>query len=185
MTPEMIIPGEDDYSVFKETLQPDGDGSHCGITDLYDDWRELLEGKFEKGALFEATWASKKELWSAQIQRRPEAVIVTAWCFCDEGDDLISDAVWEVYQDQDKLNSIMENEELLSVIQGGCDAHCGPMLGEVSYESSDSLPATATLENCLLRISDLMGDSEKQSNQNFEDLKDLVKWTVDHLEDKV
>ena len=87
-----FMPGEDDFSVFKETLSPEGDGAHHGLTDLYTDWRQTLLDAFAEDRWIEATWTSKKELHTGRITRRPEYIIVEATVFCDEDEDLGWDA---------------------------------------------------------------------------------------------
>lgn len=177
--PDFIVPGEDDFSVFKETLSPEGDGSHNGLTDLYSEWREELEKAFTENRLFEATWTSKKEIRTGRIVRRPEYIVVEATQFCDEDEDLITDAMWEMCKpDNDLYEKLAQNYELIEKIAEACSEYGMPELGDTGYTSSIKLPADADLEYCIDELGTAENEADVKCQENFERLVDVIKWTT-------
>lgn len=69
------------------------DGSHRGLTDLYDEARAVLEGLLAgSGDFITSWWSSKHELVQGRVSRAGGAVYAEACREMDEGEDLIHDA---------------------------------------------------------------------------------------------
>ena len=176
-----FMPGEDDFSVFKETLAPEDHchGSHHGLTDLYSEWRDVLEKAFKEERFFEATWTSKKELHTGTIVRRPEYIIVEATVYCDEDDELVTDAMWEMCKPDNELyERLSQNNELIEKIMDTCMDMGQPILGDSGFRSSLKLPKRDDLDVCLSYMDIVVGEADTKSQENFGRLIELIKWTT-------
>lgn len=167
-------------------VTPKGDGSHCGITDLKDDYKALLEQVWGSGIDFETCWSSKKEIWSAFIGRRREGtdvvVTLTAQAECDEGAELIDDALCEVAQglemDPDELCAafgIGDRGDYCDGLTGGM-AFTGIKVSEPTFDVFRRFVAegTETLDDILQQVSEAMDEAEKDSQANFEALQGYI-----------
>lgn len=85
-----------------------GDGSHCGLTDLYPEREAALRVALLAGLPFDSGWwASKKEIQSARVwrERRNGTISVAVSSEMDDPVDLADTAVWKAYGGNKTCNS--------------------------------------------------------------------------------
>lgn len=82
-------------------IQINGDGSASGLSDLYDDAKEIIQNALDSGENFKVTWSSKKEGASAGLRRVGDKLRVSVSASMDEGVDLLDTATWEALGEND------------------------------------------------------------------------------------
>lgn len=149
-------------------------GSHWGITDLYPEIRRDINELLIGDRPFKVRWGSKKQLWSGSIERLEDGELeVGAIASCDEGFDLITDAWWQAYRNEDYPDG--EQMEEIADEAYGCDI----LLDDPTFCEFARMPASSTLDEVLEKLSDLMDEAEKASSANFDRLVDVVReWAA-------
>lgn len=159
-------------------LKISGDGSKWGISDLYSDVQEQLENAWNTS--FKVTWASKKSLASAGIEKT-DKIKIWVGCSCDEDFDLIEDAFWHFKVDTsisewEKIESIFEEIYETAINMGSV------MLSEPWFYESKILPKETSLEICLTKLDKLHNIVESRSSENFQNLCSFIEPYVEAIQ---
>lgn len=147
--------------------------SYWGLTDLYEECEKNLRDLLNTGVDFETEWCgSKKELLSARYRRRGGSVWVDVNQWIDDlwegaGPDLIEDAVWERFHREDIVIPTEGYDFILKL--------CREMGIDDTIVISEEVGENATYEDCMATVEVLMGKTDAQLNEWFEELCNIVE----------
>ena len=184
-------------------IEPDGDGSHCGLTDLYEGFEEQVRVVVIGGGPFHASWSSKKELWHAEVIRDEQKVALEVTVNTDEEFDLFDDAVWAICRDINTQvdSQVFSNpEDILPFFGIEMDmtevyGHWRRMRNDASsffilddllqdsFEATDTLPLSATYEGIMAKLDELVDEASAVSDTRFEDLQGSIWSFLEELTD--
>ena len=143
--------------------------SHCGLTDLYPEAEAKLRELLASGEDFAtAPCGSKKELLSARYGREDGHVFVEVSQWIDalwEGDDLIYDAMWEVFHDEETELP----ESVIDRIRETCIYDVEDCVTE-----QELLPADASYDDVMAAVLRLEDETEEELNDGYEFFKNVV-----------
>lgn len=153
--------------VSEQIYFPEGDGAHVGVTDLYPEWEKKMREHWDEGRP-KFLWDSKKG--QVRISKRNDRVDIEIDVYTDEGSDLIDDAL----SDEIK-NCRYSHATLVDTIMDYIHDQAWQVTLAGEWPNRDECPADATLEEVLEKVEELYHETQKSSNDNFEDLKVLCK----------
>jgi hypothetical protein len=165
-------------------VKPSGqDGSHCGITDLYDDFEERIKAAWKQGDFY-ASWDSKKELLHANITKVGGAVTISVNQSCDEGIELITDTMGELgYPGEDtKAREILDDESFPRYVLAHWeeDMHGMIQVNEPSFTET-RVGRYRTLYQALQGIAVLVTKTEAAIELNSKMLREFIIGCVESL----
>ena len=171
----------------------EGDGSHWGITDLYDEREMALRGTLKMGLPFDTGWwSSKKEIQSARVQRiEPNgAIYIEVSAGMDYSPDLVDTAFWKAAGGNENARSGYEalqkagvaEEDIDTVIDEIMDA-CE--LGEDNYANREkALPKGCSYDLIIEQLDGLVDEASAELEATFQSVITTCKWKLDQLKEK-
>lgn len=148
-------------------LELDGDGSHCGLTDLYDDFREDLFTVLRSQKDFSANWGSKKESVSGKIERKDSEVTVSVYLSMDDLPDLI----------QGVLEDLGEGRDLLHFLEEHCECQT-EVEDRATVVIADNSSAEEQWESISTKLTELYDSLDEALEENYAFLKELIKECI-------
>lgn len=182
--------------VIKIAVPGGGDGASRGIGDLYPEFMALLQEAWDTGLDFETEWyGSKHELESAKLSRSGDMVTAEAACYCDEDNDLITDAMWSLAKDTDFKGDdgwewvhtfgVPDTDEAHEAFLERVSNHL--MQAEVQISDprfTDTQTAKATTLSALLGIAEVaMAEAQQENEFNFNCVKDTVNYVCNDVKE--
>ena len=150
-------------------ITSNGDGSHCGLTDLYLDVEKKLRELILSGKDFQTErCGSKNELCSAQYTRAGGVLSVAVHSWIDElyGEgNLIYDALWDLPHEISALS-----DKTIEAIQNVA-MECG-IKDEV--DTSENLPEGATFEDVMAAVERIEKENDQLLSDMFAMLENIV-----------
>ena len=139
------------------------------LTDFYTDSEQKLMEALASGEDFCTSWGCKKEIDYAAIARTNGSTYINVTCYMDdlnESDDLIYDALYEVFQKEDELP-----EELIESIRD--QALWSDISSSVDFD--DNLPGDASFADIVEAINRLEEAAHEALHEMFNYLCDITK----------
>lgn len=175
----------------KREIEPTGQhGSSWGLTqDLYPDWEATLREAVASGGEFRARWGAKKEIRYALVERCLGKYVIAATSHSDDGEALVEDAVWaiaskantsageQVYPDwTDYLDSHgrPDHDAFVDQVADAVREDPNLQIDEPSFACMGELPADATFEQIVAKVSELEDQAERAAEDNFASVQAIV-----------
>lgn len=179
----------------KREIGPTGEhGSTWGLTqELYPDFEATLREAVASGEQFRARWGAKKEIRYALVERCEDCVVIAATAHSDDGEALVTDAIWaiaaeantrtgeQVYPDwTDFLDSHgrPDHDAFVDQVADAVREDPNLVIDEPSFAATDQLPADATFEQIMAKLSELEDGAERMAEDNFASVKAVVANTL-------
>ena len=152
------------------------DGCKWGVSDWYEEFEKEMEKAIESNEPFDTGWVGcRKEIESFHIVRNEDGdIAVEVWEGMDENEDLVDDAIWDVFGKPQSEVNYSDIEEILDILWNDWDFKT-----ELTCDCDFAFKEDSTTAEKIQQLKDALDEQIALTHADLKCSYDFCKGTVE------